>query len=229
MKSLWRSSFLMLFAALSAHTPAAAQPANPQVTTAPPPPGLRIVNFKVGSDYYPMLDRPSSLSITADNPDYPRLEAERAQRQASRRGEVSERVEETKARGKLRSNVKIVDDAQWVQVAVKNEGPKTIKAVAWDFAFPRFEGDRLVLRYDVSSKIEIKPGQKKTLKQALPAGARGCEMVVVRADAGGNATKGYYGGVCGDPLAMRDPAAMNQEAVIIKRIEYADGSVWEWP
>jgi hypothetical protein len=166
-----------------------------------------------------MLDRRSSIT-TADNLDYPWLREERSERLTGRRRaqDDNERVEELKARGKLRSNVRVINETQWVQLRVKNSGTKTIEAVEWDFAFPRLVNGQTVLRFDVSSQVEIKPGKKKTLKQVLPPGARGCEMVVVRADAGG---------VCGHPLAMRDPAAMNQEAATIKRIEYADGSVWQ--
>lgn len=189
-------------------------------------PVLEIVGFKVGTDYYPMLDRHSSV-MTADNPDYPWLREERAQRLGGRRREVNEGAEELKSRGKLRSDIKVIDQTQWVQLTVRNAGTKTIRAVEWDFAFPRYEGDKLLLRYDVSSKVEIKPGKKKTLKQALPPGARGCEMVVVRANAGQPGGVGYYGGVCSDPAALRDAAATNQEAATIKRLEFADGSVWE--
>jgi hypothetical protein len=184
-------------------------------------PDLEILNFKVGSDYHPMLDR--NTMMTADNPDFPTVETERGVRR--RRSNREDNING----GKLRSHVKVIDNAQWVQVKVKNGGPKTIKLVEWDFAFPRLVDGQTVLRSAVSSRVEIKPGKKKTLKQALPPGARGCEMVVVRADATGGAQAGYYGGVCGNPLAMRDPAALRQEAATIKRVEYADGSVWQQP
>jgi hypothetical protein len=218
-------SVLLTFVGLVA---AFAQTPSPQ-PPATGSPALEILQFRVGSDYYPMLDRQGAMTMTADNPDFPRTDAERAQRRAGRRGDQRERIEETQARGRLRSNVRVVDEAQWVQVTVRNDGPKVIKAVAWDFAFPRLVDNQVALRFDVSSQIEIKPGKKKTLKQALPPGARGCEMMVVRAGEGGGAQVGYYGGVCGHPLAMRDPAATTQEAATIRRVEYADGSVWQRP
>jgi hypothetical protein len=219
-------SLLLAFAGLAAALAQTPSPVGPPATEKP---ALEILQFKVGSDHYPLLDRQGAMTMTADNPDFPRPEAERAQQRAGRRGDFRVRTEDTKARGKLRSNVKVIDEAQWVQVTVKNSGAKTIKAVEWDFAFPRLVNGQTALRFDVSSQVEIKPGKKKTLKQALPPGARGCEMMVVRAGAGGVAQAGYYGGVCGHPLAMRDPAATNQEAATIKRVEYADGSVWVRP
>jgi hypothetical protein len=223
------SSLFFACAALSVGLTASAQTTGQNAAASPPTrsassgkPDLEVVNFKVGSDYHPMLDRGGSM-MTADNPDFPVVETERGVRR--RRSNREDNING----GKLRSHVKVIDNAQWVQVTVKNGGPKTVKAVEWDFAFPRLVGGRAVLRFDVSSQVEIKPGKKKTLKQALPPGARGCEMMVVRADANGVAEAGYYGGVCGHPLAMRDPEATNQEAATIKRVEYADGSVWVRP
>lgn len=116
-------------------------------------PVLEIVGFKVGTDHYPMLDRRSSVT-TADNPDYPWLREERAQRLGGRRREVNERAEELKSHGKLQSDIKVIDQTQWVQVTVRKAGTKTIRSVEWDFAFPRYAGDKLLLRYDAPQDDE---------------------------------------------------------------------------
>lgn len=96
--------------------------------------------------------------------------------------------------------------------------PQAIKAIAWDFAFPRREGGQTLLRYAVSSKIEINPAGKKTLKQPLPASAMKCKVVTVGNDKA-------FEAVCGQ--GVNDPSQFPQEPVTIKRIEYADGSVWQ--
>ena len=83
------------------------------------------------------------------------------------------RVEkETESNGKLRSTIRMIDLAEWVNLSLKNISDKPIKAVEWDFAFPRYENGKLMLRFDVSSKADIKPEAKKTLKQKLPPDAK---------------------------------------------------------
>lgn len=187
-----------------------------------PPAPVEILGFKIGSDYYPMLDnKPSPMA--ADNPDFPRLPSEVIARQ-NRRGE---RGEETKARGKIRSTVKVLSDAQWVKLTLKNTGLQPIKALAWDFAFPRYEDGKLILRADVLSQIEIKPGGKKTLKQMLPSGVTRCQAMVVSADENANDKAKTFEAVCG--RGFNDPTQLKQmqETVLLKRIEFADGSVWQ--
>jgi hypothetical protein len=112
----------------------------------------------------------------------------------------------------------VIDMAEWVNISVKNLSEKTIKAIEWDFAFPRYENDKLVLRFDVSSKADIKPGSKKTIKQPLPPGAMKCKVVTI---SDGKA----FESVCSK--SFQDPTQSPQEPVSIKKIEYADGSVWQ--
>jgi hypothetical protein len=197
------------------------------IATVAQTPPVQIANFKIGTDYYPMLDsKPSAMS--ADNPDFPRPPNEVAARQ-NRRGGFGERNEEIKARGKARSSLLIISDAQWVNLTLKNTGLKPIKAVAWDFAFARKEEGKLLLRYDVFSQIEIKPGTKKTFKQPLPPGATRCQVLKVSADAAAQDKAKTFEAVCG--RGFNDPSQLpeQQESVVIRRIEYADGSVWQNP
>jgi hypothetical protein len=187
------------------------------------PTGIEIISFKIGSDYYPMLDRKPS-PISADNGEVPMSDAEKAARinaAANRRNNrnISDATSEDKrSRGRLRSAIQVIDTAEWVNLTIRNTGPKTIRAIDWDFAFPRREGAQTLLRYDVSSKIEIKAAGRKTLKERLPAGAMKCKVVTVNHDKAVEA-------VCGP--GVNDPSQFPQEPVSIKRIEYADGSVWQ--
>lgn len=189
-----------------------------QTSTATPP--LAVLNFKIESDNSRMLDRKGSI-FTADNPDLPATEVEKLNPRPSRR---TARADETRARGRLRSQIKVISDAQWINVKVKNTSAKPIKAVIWDFAFPRYEGKQLLLRSEVTSQIEIKPGGVKMLKYQLPTGAQRCQIVQVEAEAEKART---FEAVCG--AGFHDPSALRQETVMIKRIEYADGSIWQRP
>lgn len=218
------ASFLicMVVVALLIAVPVFAQPANDSAPKA----ALEIISFKIGSNYNPLLDRQSS-PFTADNPDLPQTEAEKlARRNAAITSNPNTTRRTTAApiapgdknpNGKLRSTIRVVDMAEWVNLSIKNNADKPIKAIEWDFAFPRYENDKLALRFDVSSKTDLKPGGKKTLKQKLPPDAKKCQII--------SAETVSMELVCGK--GFTDPSQIKQEAVTIKKIEYADGSVWE--
>jgi hypothetical protein len=193
-------------------------------------PPVEIVRHKIGSEYYPMLDRPSSNSMSAENGDLPQTENERIARQ--QRSKSNKNVaapiapEDSRSRGRLRSYTRIIDNAQMVQVVIKNTESKPITVVEWDFAFPRYEDGQLLLRYDVTTKVEIKPGGKKTLKHNLPPGAKRCEVVKVVSDENQPEKTSAFEAVCGQ--GFHDPSLLSQrqETISIKRIEYKDGSEW---
>jgi hypothetical protein len=162
--------------------------------------------------------------MTADTGDMPRPANEQLARQ--NRSRFSVPPEDRRARGRLRSYTRVIDDAQLVQVVIKNTETKPIKAVEWDFAFPRYESGQLLSRYDVTTKVEIKPGGKKTLKHKLPPGAKRCEVVKVVSDENQPEKVSAFEAVCGQ--GFHDPSLLKQkqETVSIKRIEYKDGSEW---
>ncbi len=213
---------------------AIAQTQLPTVPTAPEKAPIEIVRHKIGVDYYPMLDRPSltSPSMAAENGDMPITENERITRQRNRN--PSNKIptapiapEEVRSRGRQMSYTRVIDIAELVQVELRNNGPKAIKVVEWDFAFPRYENGQLLLRYDVASKVEIKPGGKKTLKFKLPPDAKKCEVVRVVTDENQPDKVSTFEAVCG--RGFQDPSLLKQkqETISIKRIEYADGTVWQ--
>jgi hypothetical protein len=186
-------------------------------------PPVTVISFKIGTDYYPMLDNKPPV-VSADDPDFPRPPNETAAQQTRRRNKA-DRLDDLRSRGKLRTTLKVISDAQWINVEIRNNDARAIKAVDWDFAFPRYESGQLILRYDVSSKVEIKPGGKKKLKQPLPPGAQRCQIVTVSAEAERSEQEKKFEAVCGQ--GFHDPSQLKQETVTIKRIEYADGSVWQ--
>jgi hypothetical protein len=162
--------------------------------------------------------------MTAETGDIPSIMTERMARQG--RGKFGAPLEERRARGRLRSYTRVIDNAQLVQVVVRNAGDKPIKVVEWDFAFPRYENGQFLSRYEVTTKVEIKPGGKKTLKHKLPEGAKRCEVVKVISEENQPEKTSAFEAVCG--RGFHDPSLLNQkqETISIKRIEYTDGSVW---
>ncbi|HKQ73608.1 MAG TPA: hypothetical protein VJ810_07785 [Blastocatellia bacterium] len=189
-------------------------------------PPVEIISHKIGVEYYPMLDRPSATAppMTAETGDIPRTVNEQIARQ--NRSRFSVPPEERRSRGRLRSYTRVIDDAQLVQVVVKNNETKSIRVVEWDFAFPRYENGQLLSRYDVNTKTEIKPGGKKTLKHKLTAGAKRCEVVKVVSEENQPEKTSAFEAVCGQ--GFHDPSLLSQkqETISIKRVEYADGSEW---
>lgn len=191
-------------------------------------PVLEIINFKIGNNYNPLLERQPS-AFSAEAVELPQTEAEKLARrtaqanrgnstynQATPRGVIA--PEDKSSRGRIRSTIRVIDLAEWVNISVRNLSDKAIKTIEWDFAFPRYANDKLVLRFDVSSKADIKPGGKKTLKQPLPPGAMKCKVVTI---SDGKA----FESVCSK--SFQDPTQSPQEPVSIKKIEYADGTVWQ--
>lgn len=220
-----------LFAAAVSLT-AQAQTADAAITESKLP--VEILKHKIGSDYYPMLDRPSltTPAMTAENGDLPVTEAEQLARQRNRNPNNKVATApiapgETRLRGRLRSYTRVIDAAEYVQIELKNSDSKAIKTVLWDFAFPRYENGQLLLRFDVTSNTEIKSGGKKTLKFRLPTNAKKCEVVRVQSDESQPDKVSTFEAVCG--AGFTDPSLLNQkqETITIKRIEFADGSVWQ--
>ncbi len=191
-------------------------------------PALEIISFKIGNNYYPLLDRQPS-AFSAEAVEIPQTEAEKLARrtaQANRQNSIYNQStprgviapEDKSSRGRLRSTIRVIDMAEWVNISIKNLSDKPIKTIVWDFAFPRYEEGKLVLRFAVSSKADIKPGGKKTLKQPLPQGAMKCKVMTI-------SDGKSFESVCSK--TFQDPTQLPQEPVAIQRIEYEDGSVWQ--
>ncbi len=201
-----------------------------QVPATPAKLEIEILSFKIGSNYNPLLDQQPSI-FSAESVELPQTEAEKVARrnaqannrntsgvynQNSPRGVIA--PEDKSMRGRLRSSIRVIDLAEWVNVEIKNTSDKTIKQIEWDFLFPRMENETLKLRYAVTSKAEVKTGNKKKLKVVLPASAMKCKIVNIKGDQAQES-------VCGK--GFTDASKFEQENVVINRIEYADGSIWK--
>ena len=89
-----------------------------------------------------------------------------------------------------------------VYLQVKNSGPRTIKKLDWDFLFLDSESGSELKRFSISSKSKIRSGEVKFLtKQVLPG-------LFLK-----SRTKPEY--------------ARGKSAVVIRSIEFADGSKWQ--
>jgi hypothetical protein len=89
-----------------------------------------------------------------------------------------------------------------VYLQLKNSGARTISRVDWDFLFVDSESGSELKKFAVSSKNKIKSGEVKLLsKQVLPA------LFL------GNKTKPDF--------------AKGKPVVVIRSIEFADGSKWQ--
>ena len=174
---------------------------------------LEILQFKIEADYSRILDRKSS-DYTADNPDSPRTMNDMLTTSTIRRRGV--RQDEARSRGRLRSQLRVIGDASWVYLTVRNNGLEKISSVTWDFAFPRYENGQLVKRFEVTSQVEIKPGAKKTLKYQLPPGAKRCQTLVIDASDEKAAKTKTYEAVCGP--GFHDPSGLHEESVMVKKV-----------
>jgi hypothetical protein len=94
------------------------------------------------------------------------------------------------------------------QVKVKNTGTKTIRSVDWVYTFLDPETQREMGKHRYSSKVRIRPGQNNSL-------------------VGRTASPPTY--IVSVKNAGKDEGKQMSEQVVINRIEYEDGTVWQNP
>jgi hypothetical protein len=94
------------------------------------------------------------------------------------------------------------------KVEIQNGGSKTVKAIDWDYVFLDENTQEELGRRQFSSLEKIAPGKTKELKFFIPTPPT--QKVSINS------------------LDMNERANLN-ESVVIVRIEYADGSIWEHP
>jgi len=174
-----------------------------QSASSPPPPEVGISEWRwlVYFSHSSRLARRNASSITADDV------AVRDRRERSRQGardETSGAVSPPVAPDPFSIGPKELGGGLHgflYKVRVENKGAKKIKAIAWEYVFLDPLDRSVISRHQFLSEVKISPGKKKevsglTVRQP---------MQVVRAEA-----------------ASLPPV----EQVVIKRVEYADGSVW---
>ncbi len=108
-----------------------------------------------------------------------------------------------------------------VLVEVRNDAPKTIRSIDWEFTYPHFEGDLEVVFLEARTGVKIPPGETTRLSHWLPHD--GCRIGIRVLDLGRDVQ--LFGRVCGNRSAPRRTGIYRLEARI-KRIEYADGTAW---
>jgi hypothetical protein len=94
------------------------------------------------------------------------------------------------------------------KVEVKNSGTKAVKVIDWDYVFQDGSSQEELGRRQFSSLEKIAPGKTKELKFLIPTPPT--QKVSVNS------------------LDKSERANLN-ETVVIVRVEYADGSVWQLP
>jgi hypothetical protein len=98
-------------------------------------------------------------------------------------------------------------ETYFYRAKVKNIGDKTIKSIAWEYVFINPETKAEISRFQCASRIKIHPGKSGDL--SMNASVPPSNVI----DAG-KASQGQERFI---------------ERIIISRIEYSDGSVWQRP
>ncbi len=118
--------------------------------------------------------------------------------------QVSGKPETTEASRKERE---LKATASYVyQLRLRNDNDKTVRYVLWDYVFLDPETRQEVGRRRIESKASIKPGRAETMTHKLVSPPTGA--VDVR-------------------LLGKKTSEMFIEQIVIRRVEFADGSVWQ--
>lgn len=193
--------------------------------TAKTVPPFEILSFKLVSYYNPLLQPANTTS--ADARELPRTPAERvanAQRTTNRTPQ--ERANELGIAPGAAPTIKVISAAEWAYLTIKNTAAKPIKTLTWEYAFLRLEEGRLATQALVVTQAEIKPSARKTLRQPLPPGATRCQVINVREANPSPEQSQPFEYVCGRGFANPSLLREKPAPVTLKRIEYADGTVW---
>ena len=94
------------------------------------------------------------------------------------------------------------------KVSIKNTGLKTIKAIDWDYVFFDPNTQNEIGRHQFTSEEKISPGKSKELNALIPKPPTGTISVY--------------------ELNSKERTTLN-ERVLLMRIQYSDGSVWQRP
>lgn len=105
-----------------------------------------------------------------------------------------------------RSSKKITVDGYAYQVKVRNTSAKVIEVLFWEYQFIESSNPANVTRRQFLCGLKIKPDKEKEVESFSVSGPGG----TVSAESLGNKSENLY-----------------QEKVLINRVEYADGSIWQ--
>ena len=118
----------------------------------------------------------------------------------SRSAELERNVRESRAPRR-----KAVDGFAY-RVKVRNAGAKVIEVLFWEYQFTETANPANVARRQFLCGVNIKPDKEKELQAFSPSGPGAVISVGSLSDKTGN---------------------LSQEKVVINRVEYADGSIWQ--
>lgn len=99
-------------------------------------------------------------------------------------------------------------DGYRYKVTLRNDGPKTIKSVDWDYLFVDPITQQALARHQFTSDETIKTGKSKEISVLYLIAP--VKTLDVRS------------------LRKKEPASIT-EAVVVVRVQYSDGSVWQHP
>jgi hypothetical protein len=105
-----------------------------------------------------------------------------------------------------RASKKITVDGYAYQVKVRNASAKVIEVLFWEYQFVETANPANVARRQFLCGLKIKPDKEKEVESFSVSGPGG----IVSAESLGNKSGNLY-----------------QEKVLINRVEYADGSIWQ--
>ncbi|HEV2860320.1 MAG TPA: hypothetical protein VGX48_04880 [Pyrinomonadaceae bacterium] len=206
-----RAIVILLLFALASVAPQARQGAAPEG-----PPDLAVVKFNWRKERLPGWEN-ERFGAPVENYEAmrDRLDNERRIQQARNNGNKTEA-------GRRESSAKVVEDAKYgkedkpaerprdgyrYKVQVRNDGQKTIKLVDWDYVFLDPDTQAEVARHLFTSEEKVGPGRVKEL-----------DVFVLTPPVRTVSALGR----------MKD-APKFVEQVVLMRVVYSDGSVWQRP
>jgi hypothetical protein len=206
---------LLLFTLTSAALPARQQGGEPAPAG---PPDLAVVKFNWRKERLPGWEN-ERFGAPVEN-----YEAMRARVENERRIQQARNAGNKAEAGRRESSAKVVDDAKYskddkpaerprdgyrYKVQVRNDGPKTIKQVDWDYIFLDPDTRSEVARHLFTSEEKVGPGRVKDL-----------DVFVLTPPVRTVSAQG-------EPKVKEAPRFIEQ--VVLMRVVYSDGSVWQHP
>jgi hypothetical protein len=198
---------------------AASLVSNAQTPAPPPaaadPPGLQVVKFSWSKERIDWSQNPFGGPIENFHEMQFRARAEKRAVDAKRSGNTAEM---NKLESEARTAAAIVAATRekkgpprygfLYKVSVKNDGAKAVREIDWDYVFTDAATGEEVGRREFTSEEKIEPGRKKELSFLVPSPpAR---------------TISVYS------LNQKESASLTGRVVLV-RILYADGTVWQAP
>jgi len=128
--------------------------------------------------------------------------------EAGRREDAAKMAEDARYSKDKKQDTERPRDGYRYKVQLRNDGAKTIKTIDWDYVFLDPDTRQEVARHQFTSDETIKPGQSK-------------ELVVFYLTPPVNT-------VSAKQLGQKNPLPY-QEQVLLTRIQFSDGSIWQRP